>query len=216
VTEVHSFEALATFYLLTGGACAVAARRLRSSVGDAALLVFFWPLYGPFLLTGAALEPEAGWGRERQLERALRRVAGTPLARLLPDRAAVRGLGRALRAAATRLREIDAFLARPEMTRTAVAAQLEAMEAAAASPEARASLVLRLQSIRQLEAMRERFGRRMEEVDGLLAQLLTQVEVLRLGGATQPPGEELVGELLGRVEALGEMLEDERGMLALP
>jgi hypothetical protein len=56
--------------------------------------------------------------------------------------------------------------------------------------------------------MRERFARRLAEVDALLAQLLTQVEVLRLGGVSEAPGEELVAPLLAQVEALGEMLED--------
>jgi hypothetical protein len=34
------------------------------------------------------------------------------------------------------------------------------------------------------------------------------VEVLRLGGVSDAPGEELVAPLLAQVEALGEMLED--------
>jgi hypothetical protein len=205
------FYALFTVYALTGAACALAAARHRASAADLVLLALLWPLYGPFLLAaGQAPHGIDGLGaaRERDLERALRQVAGTPLARLLPDRAAVRALGQALRAAALRVREIDQLLARPEMSAEATRAQLQALEEASGSAEARAALSLRAQSIRQLEGMRERFGRRLAEVDALLAQLLTQVEVLRLGGASEAPGEELVGELLGRVEALGEMLED--------
>lgn len=204
------FYALLTVYALTGLACAVAAARHRASLADLVLLVAFWPLYGPFRLAAGAGPPPDGLdgNRERDLERALRRVAGTPLARLLPDRAAIRALGRALRAAALRVQEIDLLLARPEMSGEATLAQLQALEQASGSAEARAALSLRAQSIRQLEGMRERFARRLAEVDALLAQLLTQVEVLRLGGASEAPGEELVGELLGRVEALGEMLED--------
>jgi hypothetical protein len=212
VVEVQAyFYALVTVYALTGAACAVAAARSRPALSDLVLLALFWPLYGPFLLaSGAAVSTVEGLGsaRERDLERALRRVAGTPLARLLPDRTAVRALGRALRAAAVRKQEIDRLLARPEMSGEATLAQLQALEQASGSAEARAALSLRAQSIRQLEGMRERFARRLEEVDALLAQLLTQVEVLRLGGASEAPGEELVSELLGRVEALGEMLED--------
>jgi hypothetical protein len=205
------FYALFTVYALTGAACALAAARHRASPADLVLLALLWPLYGPFLLAaGQAPHGIDGLGaaRERDLERALRQVAGTPLARLLPDRSAVRALGQALRAAALRVREIDQLLARPEMSSEATRAQLQALEEASGSAEARAALSLRAQSIRQLEGMRERFGRRLAEVDALLAQLLTQVEVLRLGGASEAPGEELVGELLGRVEALGEMLED--------
>jgi hypothetical protein len=199
------FYSLLTIYGLTGAACALAAARARAGLADLVLLVLLWPLYGPFLLA-AGSSPAGGLGseRERDLERALRQVAGTPLYRLLPDRAAVRALGRALRAAALRVQEIDRLLARPDMSAEATQTQLQA----SGSVEARATLTLRAQSIRQLEGMRERFARRLAEVDALLAQLLTQVQVLRLGGASEAPGEELVGELLGRVEALGEMLED--------
>jgi len=180
--------ALVTVYALTGAACAVAARG-RASVGDLVLLALLWPLYGLFLLASGA-GAGAVEGRERDLVRALRQVEGTPLAALLPDRAAVRALGRSLRAAALRVRELDAVLARPEM----------AEEASQDQP-------LRLQSIRQLKEMRERFARRLAEVDALLAQLLAQAEVLRLG-AGEPPGDDLVAPLLGQVEALAEMLED--------
>jgi hypothetical protein len=202
------FYALCTVYLLTGAACAVAARA-RASVGDLALLALLWPLYGPFLLASGA-----STGRERDLARALRQVAGTPLAPLLPDRGAVRALERSLHAASLRVREIDAVLARPEMNEEATQAQLRGLEESFGSAEARAALALRLQSIRQLKGMRERFARRLAEVDALLAQLLAQVEVLRLG-AGEPPGEDLVAPLLAQVEALAEMLEDGRRAAAV-
>jgi hypothetical protein len=207
------FHALVTFYALTGGACALAART-RAGAADLVLLALLWPLYGPFLLaSGGAPGPDA---RERDLARALRQVAGTPLARLLPDRAAVRALGRALRAAALRVREIDLVLARPEMGEGTTLAQLHALEESFGSAETRAALTLRLQSIRQLQAMRERFARRLAQVDALLGQLLAQVEVLRLG-AGEGQGEDLVGPLLGQVEALAEMLEDgQRAAVAAP
>jgi hypothetical protein len=204
------FYALVTVYLLTGAACALAART-RASLGDLALLALLWPLYGPFLLASGA--PSA---RERDLARVLRQVAGTPLGRLLPDRGAVRALERALRAAAGRVREIDAVLARPEMNEETTMAQLHALEASFGSAETRAALALRLQSIRQLQGVRERFARRLAEVDALLAQLLAQAEVLRLG-AGEPPGDDLVAPQLGQVEALAEMLEDgQRAAVATP
>jgi uncharacterized protein YhaN len=210
------FLALITVYALTGVACALAGARAGAALGDLVLLLVLWPLSGPFLLVGGASAAAGlGRGRERDLERALRRVAGTPLERLLPDRVAVRALGGALRAAALRVREIDEILARPGMSSEAAQAQVLALDPSG-SQEARAALSRRLQSIGQLEEMRERFARRLAEVDALLAQLLTQVEVLRLGGASDAPGEELVGELMGRVEALGEMLEDGRRAAALP
>jgi hypothetical protein len=206
------FHALVTFYALTGGACALAART-RAGAADLVLLALLWPLYGPFLLASGGAVGEAG-GRERDLTLALRQVAGTPLARLLPDRAAIRALGGSLRAAALRVEEIDRVLARPEMAEEATQSQLRALEASFGSPETRAALTLRLQSIRQLRAMRERFARRLAEVDALLSQLIAQVEVLRLGAAGAP-GEDLVAPLLGQVEALAEMLEDGERAAAL-
>jgi hypothetical protein len=206
--------ALAVLYLVIGAGCALgAASAGRSAPGDLFMLVLLWPLYGPFLLgSGGAAPGRASLlrSRERELERALRQVSGTPLARLLPDRAALRALGRSLGEAAQRTREIEALLARPEMDRTVLLARLEELERTGGPVEPRAALMLRLQSIGQLEAMRDRFTHRLAEVDGLLSQLLTQVEVLRLGGVAEAPGQELVGELVTRVEALGEMLEDGR------
>jgi hypothetical protein len=61
--------------------------------------------------------------------------------------------------------------------------------------------------------MRERFARRLAEVDALLAQLLAQVEVLRLGAGDA--AEDLVAPLFAQVEALAEMLEDGRRAAAL-
>jgi hypothetical protein len=204
VSEAQTyFYALVTVYLLTGTACALVARA-RASLGDLALLALLWPLYGPFLLASGV---GVAGARERDLARVLRQVAGTPLGRLLPDRGSVRALERALRAAALRVREIDAVLARPEMSEEATLTQLHTLEASFGSAETRAALALRLQSIRQLQGMRERFARRLAEVDALLAQLLAQAEVLRLG-AGEPPGDDLVAPLLGQVEALAEMLED--------
>jgi hypothetical protein len=177
------FYALCVLYALAGAACAVAAAGRGQARLDLALLVLLWPLYGPFLLAHQGTAAGLPHTRERDLARALRRVAGTPLARLLPDRATVRALGRALRAAALRVREIDELLARPGM---------------------------KAELTRQLEGLRARFAGRLGEVDALLAQLSTQVEVLRLVGPTEAPGEELVGELVTRVEALGELLEEGR------
>jgi hypothetical protein len=209
VSVAPFFWALVAIYALAGAACLAAAlHRGRAGLADVLLLLAVWPLYAPFVLLAP---PDHTSSREEALLRALRQVSGTPLARLLPDRAAVRALGRSLRAAARRLAEIEALLGRPEMAEEAALADLRGAEEPAGSIEARATLGLRVQNIRHLKHLRERFARRLCEVDALLAQLLTQVEVLRLGGPADAPGEALVGELLSRVEALGEMLEDGRG-----
>jgi hypothetical protein len=203
--------ALALVYLVAGLGCAVAVMVARRRAGmeaaaDVVLLTLLWPLYGPLLLA----EPRGPVpdDRERALLRALRRVQGTPLATLLPDRGAVRSLSRSLRQAGARLEEIDAVLRRPEMSEQAALDRLAALEQPPGATERRAAALLRVQGIRRLRATRERYARRLREIDELLDQLAAQAEVVRFLGVAEAPGGDLVRELVTRVEALGQMLDD--------
>ena len=65
-----------------------------------------------------------------------------------------------------------------------------------------------MQNIRRLRAIRDRYARELDEVGELLAQLTTQVEVVRLAGSADASAADLVRELLARVEGLDEMLDD--------
>ena len=67
----------------------------------------------------------------------------------------------------------------------------------------------RLQNIRRLRKLRDRFTRELLEVGELQAQLRTQAEVVRLLGSGEDGREELVAELVARVEGLDAVLDDE-------
>ncbi len=73
------------------------------------------------------------------------------------------------------------------------------MQAAAATAE------LRVRTLGQLRELRERYRRELEEVRKLIAQLVTQAELVRLQPAIAQASSELVRELVSRVEGLGEL-----------
>jgi hypothetical protein len=202
---------LAVLYALIGAGGAVfAVTRLNAASTrsvDAVLMFTLWPLYGPFLLTreqATELEPPRG---EVAFLSALRRVAGTPLATLLPDERTGRALARRLRVASDKVREIDGLLERPEFDESKALArvlELESDGSSAALGTARS----RVQNIRRLRHLRDRFARELVEVEELLAQLTTQAEVVRLAGAPDSETRDLVQEILSRVEGLDSLLDD--------
>jgi hypothetical protein len=215
---------LATVYLLVGLGCAVTSlvhRRTPGSLGasdrasrpgraaDALLLAALWPLYGPFLLLRLKGGDHATSGAEATFVVALRRARTTPLGALLPDEATVHGLAQRLRVAADKVAEIDALLARPAFSEPATLTRLEELRRRDATECALASAGIRLQNIRRLRAMRDRFARELDEVGELLEQLITQAELVRLAGAADASSAELVRELVSRVEGLDQMLDDD-------
>jgi hypothetical protein len=200
--------AVTMVYLLAGvaAALAVALVRRRNGLADVVLSVLVWPLYAPLALAAPPPRPAAESDREDTLLAALRRVEGTPLASLLPERRAVKALSRSLREAEGRLAEIDAVLRRPEMV------EETALDRLAASPEGpgRSSTLLRVQGIRRLRATREQLARRLQEIHDLMDQLSAQAQMVRFLGAGESPPGDLVGELCARVEALGQLLDDDQ------
>jgi hypothetical protein len=184
---------LAALYLLIGvGSGAAAALRPTDPAKrwlDATLMVAFWPLCAPFLLLRAP-EPGGATRSEIAFLLALRRAAGTPLATLLPDETTARALGRRLRVAAGKLREIEELLRRPEFDDSSATG-------------------VRLQNIQRLKRLRDRFARELVELEELLAQLTTQAEVVRLAGAPDSETRDLVNEILSRVEGLDAVLDEE-------
>jgi hypothetical protein len=181
---------LAVLYLLTGAGAAVAALCMRRTLVDALLLVPFWPLYGPFLLMAASAPSELG-----------------ALAALLPDEEVQRQLADRLRVARGKVLEIDGLLARADFSEDGAERRLAELRAADASETAITAVTLRLANLRRLRALRARFVRELDEVGELLAQLRTQAEVLRLGGARDPTTTELVRELCARVEGLDQVID---------
>jgi hypothetical protein len=192
-------------YLALGAVAAlvIAGVRRRLSLTDAVLLVGLWPLYAPLSLS-LPLSPGEPHHREAELLAALARAKASPLAAVLPDEASARMLGDRLREAGARLTELDEVLARPDFDPVAVerrAAELAARGQAAAAQTAQ----LRVRTLGQLHALRERYRRELDEVGELVAQLVTQAELVRLQPAIAHTSGELVRELIARVEGLGDL-----------
>lgn len=198
---------LAVLYLAVGAGCAlliVVRRHAGTRWWEPPLVLLFWPLYGPFLLSGPVSE---GLGA-RTFEQVLLQMEGTPLSALLPERGEVQALGRRLRLAATRIAEIDRLLVRPEFSQADATARAEAYRARGDARSA-ASAQGRLANIVRLRALRDRFARELDEVSELLDQLRVQAELVRLSGTPGEGSRELVTELLARVEGLDAVLADE-------
>lgn len=215
-----TLTALATLYLTVGVGCAVARvawRALpRGRFADACLLLALWPLFGPFMLLraqGATSDSEVAFLV------ALRRAGATPLGAVLPDEDTARALAARLRVAAGKVAEIDALLTRPEFCEDGARKHVDALRARHASECAVSTAALRLQNIRRLRALRDRFANELDEIRELIMQLTTQAEVVRLAGASapgaggEPSWTEMVGELISRVEGLDQMLDDDPQLL---
>ena len=188
-------------YLAVGAALAlaIAVARRRLSPADAVLVVGLWPMYAPLALARAT-EPR----REAELLAALARAKASPLAGVLPDAESVRILGGRLREAGARLGELDALLARPDFD-PATAERRVAELAARGATAAAATAQLRVRTLGQLRALRERYRSELDEVGELIAQLVTQAELVRLQPAIAHSSGELVRELVARVEGLGDL-----------
>src|SRR5215468_9087008 len=196
-----SLVSLGIGYLALGAAIAlvVAAVKRRLPLSDAVMLVGLWPMYAPLAI--ARPDDDA---RETELLAALARAKASPLAGVLPDAESVRVLGARLREAGERLRELDEVLARPDFDPAAAerrAAELTARGATAAA----ATAELRVRTLGQLRALRERYRSELDEVGELIAQLVTQAELVRLQPAIAHSSGELVRELVARVEGLGDL-----------
>jgi len=196
-----SLAAIGVGYVGIGAltALAIAGFKRRLSFADAVLVVGLWPLYAPLSFARADTHH-----REAELLSALSRAKASPLAGVLPDAESARLLGARLREADARLVDLDEVLARPDFDPATVerrAAELRARGATAAA----ATAELRVRTLAQLRALRERYRSELDEVGELIAQLVTQAELVRLQPAIAHSSGELVRELVARVEGLGEL-----------
>ena len=177
----------------------VCAALRRASAGDMLLLLVVWPIALPLVLAGRTEEAERG-----ELVAALARASASPLATVLPDAETGRVLQARVREAATRLGELDELLARPDFD--PVAAERRASELAARGAVAAAQTAqLRVRTLGQLRALRERYRAELDEVRELIAQLVTQAELVRLQPSIAHTSSELVRELVTRVEGLDDL-----------
>jgi len=196
-----SLGMLAVGYIALGGllALAVAIAR-RPSAADTFLVVVMWPLYAPFLLLAEARAASDDPGEEKLLA-ALARASSSPLGALLPDAESARVLARRLREATERLAELEAVLARPDFDPAAT--QRRASELAAhGATAAAATAQLRVRTLEQLRALRQRYRHELDEVSELIAQLVAQAELVRLDPQASSAARDLVRELVERVEGL--------------
>lgn len=209
-----SLAVLATMYLLVGLACATARVfwRLHPSgrIGDALLLLFLWPLFGPFLLLRLQGDTTQ---REVAFLLAMRRAENSPLGAILPDPDTAKQLAVRLRVATGKVEEIDGILLRPEFDEEQAVTRLSGLRARDASETAVSTAALRVQNIRRLRSLRNRFANELDEISELLMQLSTQAEVVRLAGSADASSTDLVQELVLRVEGLDAVLDDDPRLL---
>jgi hypothetical protein len=201
------FTELALFYAIVGIGCGMAyvfrSGVSRWAMGDAALLVGLWPLYGPFLLLNAPATTQS-----KNVLDALKQADGTPLSALLPDPKTATLLTTRLGAAESKVREIEALLRQPEFSEETAIARAKELEERGDTLAASMAQG-RVQNIRRLRGLRDRFARELTEVGELLAQLRVQAELVRLSGAPESNSRDLTTLLIARVEGLGAILDDD-------
>lgn len=209
-----SLAVLAIMYGLVGVSCAIARISWRMQpagrFGDAVLLLLWWPLFGPFLLLRLQGDTKE---REVAFLLALRKAESTPLGAILPDADTARKLAARLRVATGKVEEIDTILLRPEFDENDAVGRLGALRERSASETAISTAALRVQNIRRLRSLRDRFATELDEISELLMQLSTQAEVVRLAGVADASSADLVQELVLRVEGLDSVLDDDPQLL---
>lgn len=166
---------------------------------DAVLTLVMWPLWVPLAL---ARDPRDH--REQELLGAIARAQASPLASVLPDADSARVLASRLREASQRLGELDDVLARPDFDPAEAVRRAKELEARGAKSAA-ATADLRVRTLGHLRTLRERYRSELEEVHELIAQLVTQAELVRLQPSVAQSSSELVRELVSRVEGLSEL-----------
>lgn len=197
-----SIGALGLIYVSIGVAIAAIGALLKKlGASDLLFLFALWPLATPLLLFVPRGEADPVTA---ELVTALARAQASPLASVLPDTETARVLTSRLREAAARLVDLDDVLARPDFDE-ASAQQRAAELAARGASGAAATVQLRIRTLGQLRALRVRYRAELDEVRELIAQLVTQAELVRLQPAIAQASTELVRELVTRVEGLGDL-----------
>ena len=174
----------------------------KQSASDTLLLVALWPLWAPMMLA-----QRHGQGQscgERELLSALARAQSSPLSQVLPDAETARVLAARLREATERLDELDVLLDRPDFDPSAVETRAKELAARGANAAA-ATAQLRVRTLGQLRSLRVRYRSELDEVHELIAQLVTQAELVRLQPSIAQSSGELVRELVSRVEGLEDL-----------
>lgn len=205
---------LAVLYGLAGlGCAALVYRRSRGSprrrVASAALALPLWPVWAPLALVPDPPPRVPATGRvariEAELEHALAASRGSPFAILLSEDAAER-IRQEVRLAASRIAELDEVLAQPGFDRAEADRRVGALTVEG-SPRALRTAVLHRDSVAQLEGVRERYARAIDELGELVAALRSQLVLARFAGSSPEGVGGIVTELWARVEGLGEVMD---------
>jgi hypothetical protein len=208
---------LATFsilYLVVGTA-AVVVRHYRGpspshrAVVDDLLLWVFWPIYLPFVWSGAAPADPSAHALARRFLATLEGARHSPLANVLPDRQAATALSRSLERALRQRDEIAQLLERPEFSAEVAEARQRRLRADGQMLAATTAEPVTQYSPPRTSARR---NAELETVQELLAQLQVQAEVVRLLGESEQGPSALVCELVCRVEGLDAVLDDGLGL----
>ncbi len=210
---------LIALYLLVGVACSVAIYRTAPMGGpraaaEAAVAIPLWPLWAPIALTsrGARSTKRAELAPEKRVVSALREAIeasqGTPLEALLPREAATKIEAEVARASA-RIGELDELLKKDAFDVDAALARLRALEKDNALPRAVATARLHHDNVKRLYALRDRDARTLEELADLVGALRTQLVLARYAGSDLEGASGTLSEVIARVEALGDVLEDD-------
>jgi hypothetical protein len=205
-----TITAIGIGYVALGGVLALVLALSRRSLTttEGLLILAMWPLFAPLALSRSADDP-----REAELVRALARAQASPLAAVLPDAETARVLASRLREASARLADLDGVLARADFDPLAAERRVSELAARGAASAA-ATAQLRVRTLGQLRTLRERYRSELDEVGELIAQLVTQAELVRLQPAIVQASGELVRELVARVEGLGELFSDHAALAA--
>jgi hypothetical protein len=197
-----SLDLLGVGYLGLGAliALVLAITLRRQKTSDMMLTVVLWPLWAPLVIA----QRHSLGDDERELLSALSRAQSSPLAQVLPDAETARVLAARLREATERLEELDALLDRPDFDPVAVETRVKELAARGANAAA-ATAQLRVRTLGQLRSLRVRYRSELDEVHELIAQLVTQAELVRLQPSIAKSSADLVNELVARVEGLDDL-----------
>jgi hypothetical protein len=212
----------AIFYLLIGGAVAVATYVRGRTTDESTLLLqataacLFWPLFVPMLLAPTTNEsqeqPRSITQNEQQdslaaaisqveteLDAALEGLDGWAEDVLNSEHHRLEELRIAWKAQADRIRQIDDLLATPSARSDSLA------EVVGEVASARQSEKTRQDNIRQLSALRNRMHADLVGTLAWVRELVTMIHLAKFSGAPAARAEELVAQIAAAVQGLSEV-----------
>ena len=220
-----TFATTFVFYLTFGVGVAAALllrrpdRRAGRQLFRSVMAIFFWPLFIPLLLEQTAAESA---GREfvrtdasdslaraiaqveSELDGALGSLDGWAEGVLVDERQRLEELRAAWRSQAGRVRELDRFLAQPDvMTAAHDRLPLEGLDASS-SERRQKSEQGRLENMRRLRVLRQRMHEDLLATLAWVRELATMIHLAKFSGAPASRAEELVSQIAAAVEGLKE------------